>query len=177
MLLLLLLLLLLFTNTHSTITTTTGKRWNGMIYIADDTAILDASMDLVSAKKVRNKLKAGESISNLVGTKMSDYFILHKIREKMIGVEEWEEEEKLPVKILSKNAPALSPTKVEGYDDDDNSTIATATIATGRESNTSPSKTTTTVSAPIKLINMGDLNIGGNNQLRPTSPLTARSNM
>ena len=80
----LLLLLLLFTNTHSTITTTIGKRWNAMIYIADDTAILDASMDLVSAKKVRNKLKAGESISNLVGTKMSDYFILHKIREKIL---------------------------------------------------------------------------------------------
>ena len=35
---------------------TLSKRWNGMIYIADDTAILDTSLEAVSAKKVRNKL-------------------------------------------------------------------------------------------------------------------------
>ncbi len=147
---------------------TLSKRWNGMIYIADDTAILDTSLEAVSAKKVRNKLKAGEPIEKLVGTKMSEYMKEHRIREKMLGEEEWEENEKqLPV-IQSRNAPALSPTREET---DDNSTIATAT----HSASSSPTKLNTKIRAvsPIRVINLGMP--GGNEVDRPASPLTARS--
>ena len=143
-----------------------SKRWNGMIYIADDTAILDTSLEAVSAKKVRNKLKAGEPIEKLVGTKMAEYMTEHRIREKMLGEEEWEENEKqLPV-IQSRNAPALSPTREEN---DDNSTIATAV-----HSASSPTKISTNIRAvsPIRVINLG---MPGNDTDRPASPLTARS--
>jgi len=84
-----------------------SARWNGLIYIADDNAILDSSMDTVSAKKVRNKLKAGEDIGLLIGKDMADYFELHKIKGKMTGEEEWDEEEKMMPKISSKYMPPL----------------------------------------------------------------------
>jgi nicotinic acid mononucleotide adenylyltransferase len=94
-----------------------GARWNSLIYIADDTAILDAAMDKISAKNVRDRLKEGKSIVPLVGQKMAEYFADHRIREKMIGEEEWDDEEKRMVKINSRNpAPLLSPTK-EGHED------------------------------------------------------------
>jgi hypothetical protein len=94
-----------------------GARWNSLIYIADDTAILDAAMDKISAKNVRDRLKEGKSIVPLVGQKMAEYFADHRIREKMIGEEEWDDEEKRMVKINSRNpAPLLSPDK-EGHED------------------------------------------------------------
>lgn len=111
-----------------------GSRWNGLTYIADDTAILDASMDKVSAKNVRDRLKAGKSIVPLVGSKMAEYFDVHRIRDKMLGVEEWEEEEKELPKVNSRNMPPGAPSlrgEGGGENDDDNSSI---------DSPTSPSK-------------------------------------
>jgi nicotinic acid mononucleotide adenylyltransferase len=60
-----------------------GSRWNGMIYIAEDTAILDAAMDSFSSKKVREKLKNGLSVDNLVGDTVAGYLNFHRIGQKV----------------------------------------------------------------------------------------------
>jgi len=113
-----------------------GARWNGLVQIADDTAILDASMDVVSAKKVRDRLKAGQSIKPLVGAQMAEYFDIHRIREKMMGREEWEPEEKQMPQISSRNLPpALSPPK-EGRENDEGGSLGSYSY-----SQTSPTKT------------------------------------
>lgn len=61
-----------------------GSRWNSMIYIAEDTAILDAAMDSFSSKKVREKLKNGLSVDNLVGDTVAEYLKFHKIGPKVL---------------------------------------------------------------------------------------------
>ena len=60
-----------------------GKRWNGVIFIAEDSAILDASLEAVSSKKVREKLKNGDSVEHLVGNTVVDYIKFHKIDLKV----------------------------------------------------------------------------------------------
>ena len=78
-----------------------GRRWNGLAYIAEDDAILDSTMDIVSSKKVRNRLKANENVAHLVGSAISEYMHFHMVAEKMSGVEEWDEDEKLLPKITA----------------------------------------------------------------------------
>jgi len=74
-----------------------SAKWNGLIWVIEDTAVLDASMDVVTSRKVREKIRAGEPIQHLVGNAISDYFIGQKIGQKMNGVELWTEQEmKLP---------------------------------------------------------------------------------
>lgn len=60
-----------------------GSRSNGVIYIGEDTAIIDSSMDQVSAKKVRDKLKAGKDVEDLVGHAVNEYLIHHRIAHKV----------------------------------------------------------------------------------------------
>ena len=60
-----------------------GSRWNGLIYIAEDSAILDASMDSVSSKKVREKLIKGQNVETLVGDTVAEYLKVHKIGPKV----------------------------------------------------------------------------------------------
>ena len=62
-----------------------GQRWNGILLVAEDSAILDASMDSVSSRKVRDRLKKLQSVEHLVGDTIAEYFKVHKIGEKMIG--------------------------------------------------------------------------------------------
>jgi len=54
------------------------------MYVVDDNAILDAAMDSVSSKKVRDRLKKGGSVDNLVGDTVSEYMKFHKIGLKVI---------------------------------------------------------------------------------------------
>lgn len=61
-----------------------GSRANGVVYIGEDTAIVDASMDQVSAKKVRDKLKAGKDVQDLVGHAINEYLNHHRIAQKVI---------------------------------------------------------------------------------------------
>eukprot|EP01038_Epipyxis_sp_PR26KG_P005965 gene5965-8219_t len=82
-----------------------GARWNGIIHVIEDSAILDASLDNVTSRKVRDKVKGGESVEQLVGAKINDYFNLNRIGPKMNGVEKWSHEEKLLPKIASRPAP------------------------------------------------------------------------
>eukprot|EP01041_Mallomonas_annulata_P015255 gene15255-32321_t len=56
-----------------------GSRWTGLLYIAEDTAIVDASMDTVSSRRVRDKLKANEPVDQLVGDSVATYFKAHRI--------------------------------------------------------------------------------------------------
>jgi nicotinic acid mononucleotide adenylyltransferase len=63
--------------------TSLGSRWNGILYIAEDSAILDATMDSVSAKKVREKLMLGLPVDTLVGDTVSEYLRVHKIGLKV----------------------------------------------------------------------------------------------
>jgi nicotinic acid mononucleotide adenylyltransferase len=60
-----------------------GSRWNGVLYIAEDAAILDATMDSVSAKKVRERLMAGLSIDTMVGDTVAEYLKVHRIGSKV----------------------------------------------------------------------------------------------
>lgn len=60
----------------------TGK-WNNLIHIVEDTAILDASFDMVTSRKVRDKVKAGESVETLVGGKINEYCLLHRLGPKV----------------------------------------------------------------------------------------------
>lgn len=61
-----------------------GSRWNGVLYIAEDVAILDATMDSVSAKKVREKLMLGLSVDTMVGDTVAEYLKVHKIGAKVM---------------------------------------------------------------------------------------------
>jgi hypothetical protein len=59
------------------------NEWNDLIMVAEDTAIVDASFDTVSSRKVRTKLRKGEDIQHLVGSVIADYFRLHRIGDKV----------------------------------------------------------------------------------------------
>jgi hypothetical protein len=60
-----------------------GSRSNGVVYIAEDTAVLDASIDKVSAKMVRDKLKAGKDVEDWVGHAVAEYLKFHGIADKV----------------------------------------------------------------------------------------------
>mmetsp|Transcript_15435 Transcript_15435/g.23291 ORF Transcript_15435/g.23291 Transcript_15435/m.23291 type:complete len:435 (-) Transcript_15435:355-1659(-) len=80
------------------------SEWKGLLWVAEDTAILDASMDTVSSRKVRAAVKAKEPLRNLVGGVVSDYFRVNRIGQKMRGEEKWPEDEKHLPKIVSSSA-------------------------------------------------------------------------
>ena len=58
-------------------------KWNGLIYVVEDTAILDASMDIVTSRKVRDKIRAQENIAQLVGDRVDHYVASHSIGAKV----------------------------------------------------------------------------------------------
>jgi hypothetical protein len=60
-----------------------SSRWNSAIYIVEDSAVLDASLDIVSSKKVRERLRNGESVHHLVGNRIADYCNNNKIGAKV----------------------------------------------------------------------------------------------
>jgi len=57
----------------------------GVIYVAEDTAILDASIDTVTSRNVRDKIKAGESVTHIVGEKINEYVNINRIGFKVSG--------------------------------------------------------------------------------------------
>jgi hypothetical protein len=81
-----------------------GKKWNGVLWTVEDTAILDASMDIVTSRKVRNKLKAGQSVEQLVGGKVQEYMNSLRLGAKMNGEEKWETTERHLPTIASRSA-------------------------------------------------------------------------
>jgi hypothetical protein len=89
-----------------------SKKWNGVIWIAEDTAILEASMDIVTSREVRNNIRENKSIKHLVGDQIDNYFKQHRIGAKMNGDNYWAEEELHLPKIASRRAlPALKNAK------------------------------------------------------------------
>ena len=56
---------------------------SGVIHVAEDTAILDASIDTVTSRTVREKIKANESVSHLVGEKINEYIAINRIGPKV----------------------------------------------------------------------------------------------
>mmetsp|Transcript_45153 Transcript_45153/g.78862 ORF Transcript_45153/g.78862 Transcript_45153/m.78862 type:complete len:705 (-) Transcript_45153:156-2270(-) len=88
---------------------TLSAKWNGVITVVEDTAILDASLDIITSRKVRDKMKAGLSVEQLVGEKINEYVQIHKLGPKMNGTEKWEPQEKILPNIASRPAaPALT---------------------------------------------------------------------
>lgn len=71
-----------------------GSRWNGLITLVEDTAVLDANLDVVSSRKVRDRLRAEADVSHLVGDRIALYCVEQRIGPKMNGLEEWSTEEK-----------------------------------------------------------------------------------
>jgi nicotinic acid mononucleotide adenylyltransferase len=51
--------------------------------MVEDSAILDASLDQVTSRKVRDKIKLGESVEQLVGSTINDYVVSHRIQQKV----------------------------------------------------------------------------------------------
>lgn len=80
-----------------------GSRWNGVAVIVEDSAVIDAALDVVSSKKVREKLRSGESIQHLVGSRVEEYCAFNKIGLKMNGEEEWGPEERTLPKIVTRH--------------------------------------------------------------------------
>jgi len=60
-----------------------GSKWNGIIHIVEDDAILDASVDIISSKKIREKIKKYEDVTHLMGGFASEYLGSHQIGEKV----------------------------------------------------------------------------------------------
>jgi nicotinic acid mononucleotide adenylyltransferase len=59
------------------------SKWSGLIWIVEDTAILDASFDVVTSRRVRDNIKAGTSVDGLVGKKVQDYIIAERLGPKV----------------------------------------------------------------------------------------------
>ena len=85
-----------------------SAKWNGLIWVIEDAAILDASMDLVSSRNVREKIKSGDEIADMVGETIQTYVRSHKIGEKMRGEEKWTDEEKKLPKVSSRHVDPRS---------------------------------------------------------------------
>ena len=60
-----------------------GSRWNGVITIVEDNAVVDAALDVVSSRKVRDRLRAGEAVAHLVGSRIAQYCNEHRIAPKV----------------------------------------------------------------------------------------------
>lgn len=59
------------------------KEWKDVLYVAEDNAILDASLDTISSKKVRQSAKQSEPLEHLVGGVVAEYFRVHHIGAKV----------------------------------------------------------------------------------------------
>jgi nicotinic acid mononucleotide adenylyltransferase len=59
------------------------KEWKDVLYVAEDNAILDASLDTITSKKVRQSAKNHEPLEHLVGGVVSEYFRVHHIASKV----------------------------------------------------------------------------------------------
>lgn len=44
---------------------------------------MDASMDIITSRKVRDKMKLGHSVEQLVGEKINDYVQIHHLGQKV----------------------------------------------------------------------------------------------
>ena len=81
---------------------TLGAKWNGLIQCVEDTAVLDASMDVVTSRKVRENMRKEISIETLAGTAIDAYVRDHELGKKMNGTEEYTDEEKVMPDIPSR---------------------------------------------------------------------------
>jgi nicotinic acid mononucleotide adenylyltransferase len=63
--------------------TNLSSKWNGIFHIVEDNAILDASLDMVTSRKVRDKIKNSESVEQLVGSKINEYVQFHRFGPKV----------------------------------------------------------------------------------------------
>ena len=79
-----------------------GSKWSGVVHIVEDAAILDSSMDVVSSRKVREKMMKGQKISQFLGDSVQSYVKMHKLGQKMKGEERWSEDELCLPKISSR---------------------------------------------------------------------------
>jgi len=79
-----------------------SAKWNGVIWCVEDTAVLDATMDVVTSRKVRDKIRAYSSVETLVGTAIDQYCRLHNLGAKMNGAEEWTADEKRLPEVVAR---------------------------------------------------------------------------
>jgi nicotinic acid mononucleotide adenylyltransferase len=63
-----------------------SSKWNGSIHVVEDNAILDASLDMITSRKVRDKIKNGDNVEQLVGAKINEYISIHRLGPKVIFV-------------------------------------------------------------------------------------------
>ena len=84
-----------------------GAKWNGLIWIAEDVAMLDASMDVVTSRTVRIYVKEGKSVRHWMGDLIDEYFRVHRVGAKMMGDELWETQERQLPHVAAR--PTLPP--------------------------------------------------------------------
>jgi nicotinic acid mononucleotide adenylyltransferase len=58
-------------------------KWSGLIHVVEDEAILDASLDTISSRRVRKELREGLSVKQFMGGLIDEYFRQHKIADKV----------------------------------------------------------------------------------------------
>ena len=94
---------------YDSIQASLSAKWNGLIWCVEDTAVLDATMDVVTSRKVREQIRAGGNIAPLVGDAIDLYVRTHRLGPKMSGQEEWGDEEKLLPVAASRQPPRMAP--------------------------------------------------------------------
>ena len=60
-----------------------SAKWNGVMSVIEDDAILDCSIDMISSKDVRAKIKSYCSVAQLMGGVADEYLIAHDIAAKV----------------------------------------------------------------------------------------------
>ena len=63
-----------------------NSKWNGIIWIAEDKAIIERSMDISTSREVRFNIKANKSVKHLVGNLIDSYFRYHRIGAKVSSI-------------------------------------------------------------------------------------------
>lgn len=112
-----------------------SAKWNGLFWCVEDTAVLDAAMDIVTSRKVREKIRSGGNIASLVGDAIDLYARTHKLGPKMSGVEDWGDAEKILPTAASRPQPLMMPR----FNSSSVGSLSSARDASGSGSGTSTS--------------------------------------
>jgi len=147
-----------------TLRSSLGAKWNGVIYVAEDTAILDASIDTVTSRNVRDKIKANESVSHIVGEKINEYVNINRIGYKLNGLEEWTADEKQLPKISSRPPEHIKANNINNSvinTNNNNSPVEACKLSP--DSSIISAVTQFTANTNLNISNNNNINISSNN--------------
>ncbi len=71
-----------------------GDRYAGLVHLVEDDAVMSPALDRASSTRVRQRIKDGESVLELVGPRVDRYMREQRIPQKLRGELEWTAEDK-----------------------------------------------------------------------------------